>query len=147
VSGGSCTRLSDAAGGVPAERVALGCSATDTVSRDARNRTMCVGFGDRLLTQEHVSVREGESPAEPSALGSADTSPSRCCPGRTRTCTRPVNSGPHHRCATGHQFRGLDSNQHRRVQGPPPYQLGDPGIDPVAEEGVEPSRPFRGSSF
>ncbi len=66
------------------------------------------------------------------------------CPGRTRTCTPPVNSGPHHRCATGHrQFRGLESNQHRRVQGPPPYQLGDPGIDPVAGEGVEPSRPSR----
>ena len=35
------------------------------------------------------------------------------------------------------QFRGLESNQHPRVQSPPSYRLDDPG---VAEEGIEPSR-------
>jgi hypothetical protein len=36
------------------------------------------------------------------------------------------------------QFRGLESNQHRRVQSPASYLLDDPG---VAEEGFEPPRP------
>ncbi len=29
------------------------------------------------------------------------------CPGRTRTCNRPVNSRPHNHCATGHSGRTL----------------------------------------
>ena len=48
VSGGSCTRLSTMA------KWCLGCSATDTYSKDGRSRTLDSGFGDRLLTQEHV---------------------------------------------------------------------------------------------
>ena len=49
VSGESCTRLSDAAGRC------LGCSATDTCtnSKIGRIRTHSVGFGGRLLSQEH----------------------------------------------------------------------------------------------
>ena len=56
MSGGSRTHLSDAAGRC------LGCSATDTVSKDGRSRTLCACFGGRLLTQEHVPVgqRKGQ---------------------------------------------------------------------------------------
>ncbi len=49
VSGGSRTRLSDAAGRC------LGCSATDT-SKGGRSRTLCACFGGRLRTQEHALV-------------------------------------------------------------------------------------------
>ena len=47
-----------------------------------------------------------------------------------------------------HQFRGLESNQHQRVQSPMSYQLDDPGINlsidtaqwaKVRGEGIEPS--------
>ena len=53
VSGGSRTRLSDAAGRC------LGCSATDTRSKGGRSRTLGACFGDRLLTQEHALVERG----------------------------------------------------------------------------------------
>ncbi len=52
------------------------------LSKNGRIRTHSVGFGDRLLSQEHVLVTDS-------------------CPGRIRTCSLPVNSGSHHRCATG----------------------------------------------
>ena len=64
---------------------------------------------------------------------------------------------------SGRQFRGLESNQHRRVQSPASYLLDDPGmgelhtprdsktrpaawISSVAEEGLEPPR-REGSGF
>src|SRR5439155_5371400 len=56
VSGGGRTRLSDAAGRC------LGCSATDTVSKGGRSRTLYACFGGRLRTQEHALVdqRKGQ---------------------------------------------------------------------------------------
>jgi hypothetical protein len=107
VSGGSRTRLSDAAGRC------LGCSATDTVSKGGRSRTLCACFGGRLLSQEHTlddqrkgqdSNLQGLSPRPlskrvPSCLLARPSESG--CPGRARTCNRLVNSQPHHRCATG----------------------------------------------
>ena len=52
MSGGSRTRLSDAAGRC------LGCSATDTVSKGGRSRTLWARCGGRLLSQEHTPVKE-----------------------------------------------------------------------------------------
>ena len=69
VSGGSRTRPSDAAGRC------LGCSATDTVSKGGRCRTLCAGFG------VHTAL--------PGAHPCCES-----CPGRTRTCSRLVNSEP-----------------------------------------------------
>ena len=106
-SGGSRTRLSDAAGRC------LGCSATDTEARAEGVEPSGACFGGRLLSREHTldgqrkgqdSNLQGLSPrllskqvpscllARPSESG---------CPGRARTCNRLVNSQPHHRCATG----------------------------------------------
>jgi hypothetical protein len=89
VSGGSRTRLSDAAGRC------LGCSATDTVSKGGRSRTLCARVGAALLSQEHALVRSN-------------------CPGRTRTCNRLVNSEPLYHLsykARRQQFRRLGSSQ------------------------------------
>jgi hypothetical protein len=44
------------------------------------------------------------------------------------------------------QFRGLESDQHSRLQRPLSYLLDDPGINQVAREGLEPSRPV-GTAF
>ena len=55
VSGGSRTRLSTMA------RWCLGCSATDTKSKDGRSRTLYVRVGAALLSQEHVLNRSQES--------------------------------------------------------------------------------------
>ena len=52
VSGGSRTRLSDAAGRC------LGCSATDTTSKGGRSRTLCVRVGAALLSREHTPVNQ-----------------------------------------------------------------------------------------
>ncbi len=55
VSGGSRTRLSTSA------RWCLGCSATDTQSKDGRSRTLCARVGAALLSQEHVlNKRKGQ---------------------------------------------------------------------------------------
>lgn len=112
VSGGSRTRLSTVAWWC------LDCSATDT-SQQGRTESNHV----RRLWRP--TAHPGARPCN--------------CPGRNRTCIPPVNSGPHHRCATGHrQFRGLGSNQHLRVQSPPPYRLGDPGIGQLPERESNP---------
>jgi hypothetical protein len=107
VSGGSRTRLSDAAGRC------LGCSATDTVSKDGRSRTLWACFGGRLLTQEHALIgmwnvecgmRNAEyMPIAHSPFLIPHSAFPRSCPGRARTCNLPVNSGSHHRCATGQE--------------------------------------------
>ena len=36
---------------------------------------------------------------------------------------------------SGRQFRGLESNQHRRVQSPASYLLDDPGMNVIALAG------------
>ena len=105
VSGGGRTRLSTSA------RWCLGCSATDTPSKDGRSRTLCVRVGAALLSREHVLIeRKGQElnlqGLAPRLLSGQLPSPvgwplRPSCPGRTRTYTRLVNSQPHHRCATG----------------------------------------------
>ena len=51
VSGGTRTRVSDAAGRC------LSCSAPDTTSKGGRSRTLCVRVGAALLSQEHTLVK------------------------------------------------------------------------------------------
>ena len=110
--GGSRTRLSTMA------RWCLDRSATGaSVSRDGRSRTFSTGFGGPLLTQEHVPVSEtkptaprtGFEPAIFSVTGRRGLrsstwvfiEPDRSCPGRTRTCTPPVNSRSHNLLCCG----------------------------------------------
>ena len=71
------------------------------LSKVGRIRTHCVGFGNRLLSQEHNLVTN--------------------CPGRTRTCNPSLNRRPHHLCATG-QFQESGV----RSQGEREYSLVDP---------------------
>ena len=93
-------------------------------SKDGRSRTLWSGFGDRLLSREHVlGERKGQDSNLQGLFASLGFRPGAImpvgspfhwsrirknsgssCPGRTRTCSRLVNSQPHHRCATGQEI-------------------------------------------
>ena len=107
VSGGSRTRLSDAAGRC------LGCSATDTQARtegvepSASRLELDCSPGSTPLSnsgRDRTRTCKGFSPRPasnrvPSCLLARPSLSS--CPGRARTCIRLGNGQPHHRCATG----------------------------------------------
>jgi hypothetical protein len=76
VSGGSRTRLSTLA------RWCLGCSATDTLARTE-------------------GVEPSASGLEPDCSPGSTSLSITSCPGRTRTCTPPVNNRPHNRSCFG----------------------------------------------
>jgi hypothetical protein len=89
-------------------------SATAGRSKDGRSRTLCVRVGAALLSREHVLGIRGpcvrlESPSAEAGKPDLPTLGPPFpwnCPGRIRTHTPPVNSGPHHHCATGQAQSG-----------------------------------------
>ena len=117
VSGGSRTRLSDAAGRC------LGCSATDTVSKGGRSRTLLA-----------PALEAGRSPGStPLTISGRD---------RTRTCNHPVNSGPLHRLSykASNQSGWPDLNR----RSPAPQAGGLPGF-PTSLSLIHISEPTRRS--
>lgn len=92
----------------------------------------------RLLGHGHISRTEGFEP-------SRHALEAHCSPRSTSLTADPkLKQTPNRRgasfClrASASEFRELESNQHRRVQSPLPYQLGDPGIDQLPERESNP---------
>lgn len=92
----------------------------------------------RLLGHGHISRTEGFEPSR-RALEAHCSPRSTSLAADTESRQTPDRRGAWF-CllASASEFRELESNQHRRVQSPLPYQLGDPGIDQLPERESNP---------